>query len=83
MIEPQEEMEPSLSQLSAKMPICNYVKTGVGKEEGELIQTIWDDLVGSSFLPEPDIKQLRADRQRKTKVTTVDILLFGPLSLSG
>ncbi|MBV8729548.1 MAG: FkbM family methyltransferase [Acidobacteriia bacterium] len=77
MIEPQDEMEPRLSGLTAEIPACYYVKAAAGREEGELIQTIWDDLEGSSFLPQPDPEQLKRGRQRKTKVTTIDRLLAG------
>jgi FkbM family methyltransferase len=78
MIEPQDEMEPVLSRLAAEIPACHYVKAAAGREEGELIQTIWEDLAGSSFLPDPNAEKLKAGKQRKTKVTTVDRLLSGP-----
>jgi FkbM family methyltransferase len=78
MIEPQDEMEPSLSRLAVEIPTCHYVKAAVGREEGELIQTIWEDLAGSSFLPAPNPEALMAGKQRKTKVTTIDSLLSGP-----
>jgi FkbM family methyltransferase len=77
MIEPQEEMEPHLSRMAAEIPNCHYVKAAAGREEGELIQTIWEDLAGSSFLPEPDVGKLKTGKQRKTKVTTIDTLLSG------
>jgi FkbM family methyltransferase len=73
MIEPQDEMETSLSQLVTEMPVCHYVKAGAGREEGELIQTIWE---GSSFLPELDSEKLKTGRQRRTKITTIDALLL-------
>jgi FkbM family methyltransferase len=78
MIEPQDEMDPCLSRLAAEIPACHYVKAAVGREEGELIQTIWEDLAGSSFLPKPDAEKLKIGKQRKTKVTTIDTLLAGP-----
>lgn len=78
MIEPQDEMEIHLSKAVAELPGSYYVKAGVGREEGELIQTIWEDLAGSSFLPRPDNAMLAAGTQRKTKVTTLDTLLSGP-----
>ena len=76
MIEPQDEMETSLSRLVTRMRGCHYVKAGAGREEGELVQTIWEDLAGSSFLPQLDSEKLTAGRQRKTKITTIDKLLF-------
>jgi FkbM family methyltransferase len=78
MIEPLDEMEPCLSRLAAEIPACHYVKAAAGREEGELIQTIWGDLAGSSFLPEPDVEKLKSGRQRRTKVTTLSVLLGGP-----
>jgi len=75
MIEPQDEMQPRLSQLAESRAGCHYVKAGAGREPGELVQTIWPDLKGSSFLPEPDQSQLQAGTQRKTPVTTLDKLV--------
>ena len=75
MIEPQEEMQPYLSQLCRSIPACHYVKAGAGHEAAELIQTIWPDLVGSSFLPEVDNSKLQSGKQRKTQVVTIDQLL--------
>jgi len=75
MIEPQDEMQPCLSQLSKSRADCHYVKAGAGREPGELIQTIWDDLAGSSFLPQADNSQIQAGKQRKTPITTLDKLL--------
>src|SRR5271170_4453942 len=43
MIEPQNEMEASLSQLVKTTPNCHFVKAGAGREPGELMQTIWED----------------------------------------
>jgi FkbM family methyltransferase len=77
MIEPQDEMEQRLSRLAAEIPVCHYVKAAAGRKEGELIQTIWEDFYGSSFLPEPDAEKLKTGKQRNTKVTTIDTLLSG------
>ena len=75
MIEPQDEMQPYLSQLCRSVAACHYVKAGAGRQAAELVQTIWPDLAGSSFLPEVDTSQLETGRQRKTEVTTIDLLL--------
>jgi FkbM family methyltransferase len=75
MIEPQDEMQPYLSKLCSSVAGCHYVKAGAGREVGELVQTIWPDLAGSSFLPEPDTSQLQSGWQRKTRVVTIDSLL--------
>lgn len=75
MIEPQDEMEIPLNALCRESPTCRCIKVGVGKDEGESIQTIWDDLAGSSFIPEIDPEKLRLGRQRRTKITTIDSIL--------
>jgi FkbM family methyltransferase len=75
MIEPQDEMQPYLSELSKGHTTCYHVKAGAGREPGELVQTIWKDLAGSSFLPEVDSGQLQTGSQRKTPVITIDQLL--------
>lgn len=75
MIEPQDEMQPLLSQLSKREVACHYVKAGAGREPGELVQTIWPDRVGSSFLPEADESRLQTGEQRKTQMVTIDQLL--------
>ncbi|MDD5350416.1 MAG: FkbM family methyltransferase [Chthoniobacteraceae bacterium] len=75
MIEPQEEMQARLTELAQSRPGCHYVKAGAGRESGELVQTIWPDLAGSSFLPPADDGQLKAGTQRKTPIITLDKLL--------
>ena len=77
MIEPQDEMEVSLSELTRAMPNCHFVKAGAGREPGELVQTIGDDPEGSSFLPPVNADLLRAGKQRKTPIVTLDNLLAG------
>ena len=75
MIEPQDEMQPYLSKLCSNVAGCHYVKAGAGRVAGELVQTIWPDLAGSSFLPEVDRGQLQSGKQRTTQVVTIDSLL--------
>jgi FkbM family methyltransferase len=75
MIEPQDEMEPHMREILASHPGCHYVKAGAAREPGELIQTIWQDLAGSSFLPEIEAGQIETGRQRKTRMVTLDEVL--------
>jgi FkbM family methyltransferase len=75
MIEPQDEMEVILSELARTTPECYFVKAGAGREPGELVQTIWDDHAGSSFLPPENAELQRAGKQRKTKILKLDQLL--------
>jgi FkbM family methyltransferase len=72
LIEPQAEMIPHLTAFCASHPLARYVAAGAGPEPGEAVQTIWDDLAGSSFLPPANEEQLQTGRQRKTPVVTID-----------
>jgi FkbM family methyltransferase len=72
LIEPQVEMVPHLTSFCASHPLARYVLAGAGPEPGEAIQTIWDDLAGSSFLPPVKEEMLRVGRQRKTPIVTID-----------
>jgi FkbM family methyltransferase len=75
MIEPQEEMKNSLEELCRSFSSVEYVRAGAGRESGELVQTIWEDLAGSSFLPEVRDDKLADGTQRKTPIVTIDELL--------
>jgi FkbM family methyltransferase len=75
MIEPQDEMRLYLSKLCKSQLSCHYVKAGAGRAAGELVQTIWSDLNGSSFLPQADSSRLRSGEQRKTEIIAIDSLL--------
>lgn len=72
LIEPQEEMNGPLSALVQENPACQYIQAGAGRTEGEMVQTIWEDRLGSSFLPPTDPVALSAGKQRKTKIITLD-----------
>jgi FkbM family methyltransferase len=78
LIEPQIEMVPFLSALCAARSSCEFVHAGAGATTGELIQTIWDDLAGSSFLPEISDSALTKGTQRRTTIVTIDSLLADP-----
>ncbi|HTR43115.1 MAG TPA: FkbM family methyltransferase [Pseudomonadales bacterium] len=75
MIEPQEEMETRLSELAKTNTDCYYIKAGAGRQNGELIQTIWEDSEGSSFLPAENPDLLKTGKQRKTRIVTIDSVL--------
>jgi len=75
MIEPQDEMEICLSDFSKTSSDCHFVKAGAGREPGELVQTIWEDYAGSSFLPQANADLIRAGKQRKTRIITLDNLM--------
>lgn len=75
MIEPLEEMKPFLERLCEKNSRVEFVQAGAGREPGTLVQTIWDDLDGSSFLPAVSEISLRGGKQRFTKMVTIDDVL--------
>jgi FkbM family methyltransferase len=75
LIEPQDEMRDRLIALAKENAGCHYIMAGAGRAEGQLIQTIWDDFAGSSFLPAGNEEALRAGKQRNTKIITIDSVL--------
>jgi FkbM family methyltransferase len=72
LIEPQVEMEHHLAAFCAGRPSARYVLAGAGPEIGEAVQTIWDDLTGSSFLPPVKADLLQVGRQREIPMVTID-----------
>jgi FkbM family methyltransferase len=77
LVEPQPEMREPLERLCREHDGISYVLAGAGSTPGERIQTIWEDLAGSSFLPPPDPNLLASGRQRSAPIVTVDSLLRG------
>lgn len=75
LIEPQVEMRQSLNALCSKFENISWIEAGAGSKEGKLVQTIWDDLAGSSFLPHVDENLLRSGKQREVEIVTIDSLL--------
>jgi FkbM family methyltransferase len=75
LIEPQVEMTPFLEKFCAVVPNSKWIHAGAGAETGELTLTIWDDLTGSSFLPEPSQDLEDAGKQRKVPIVTIDNLI--------
>ena len=75
MIEPQQEMADTLNSLCRKHRNLTCVIAGAGKQEGELLQTIYKDPRGSTFLPSTDEARLRGGVQRKTKILTLDAII--------
>lgn len=75
LIEPQQEMLPKLKAFCQSHPSARYVLAGAGAANGQAVQTIWEDLHGSSFLPPTDDNLLRAGRQRVTPIVTLDTVV--------
>ena len=77
LIEPQVEMVAPLEALCCENVNVSLVKAGAGSQPGQLLQTIWEDLAGSSFLPPEDAALQKKGRQRLTPVVTIDSVLAG------
>jgi len=75
LIEPQDEMQIYLVELAKTASSCHIVKAGAGREAGELVQTIWEDYAGSSFLPPASAELERVGKQRKANIVKLDKLL--------
>jgi|688.fasta_scaffold67064_1 FkbM family methyltransferase len=75
LVEPQVEMKNSLNDLCSEFEDISWVEAGAGAKEGKLVQTIWDDLAGSSFLPDVDKNLLQSGKQREVDIVTIDSLL--------
>jgi len=72
MIEPQQEMQKALKELCDEIQGIEFIQAGAGKEKGQLVLTIWEDLAGSSFLPETSNEKLREGKQRITPIITIN-----------
>jgi FkbM family methyltransferase len=75
LIEPQQELEAELQNFCRKHKNASYYLTGVGSKKENQVITIWDDLAGSSFMPEVEDGLLQQGRQRSVPVTTIDALI--------
>lgn len=75
LIEPQPEMDRYLRDFCRSHNGSIFVAAGAGAKDGELTQTIWDDLAGSSFLPPLDPALVRKGKQRSVPIVTIDGVL--------
>lgn len=75
MIEPQPELRAALDEVSARLPGVRWVETAAGAREETRLQTIWEDLQGSSFLPRPDPAREARGEQRPARIRRLDDLL--------
>ncbi len=75
LIEPQSEMRQALNTLCKEFNDVYWVEAGAGSQAGRLVQTIWDDLHGSSFLPEVKEELLNLGKQREVEIITIDSLI--------
>jgi FkbM family methyltransferase len=75
LVEPQQEMESALQEFCRTHKQSSVVMAGAGASNGELVQTIWEDLAGSSFLPQADSGLIEKGEQRSVPVRTIDSIL--------
>jgi FkbM family methyltransferase len=75
LIEPQIEMKPFLDGFCQEFPGSQWFLAGAGANPGELTLTIWDDLLGSSFLPPESEKLQKENKQRRIPIITIDSLI--------
>lgn len=75
LIEPQIEMKAYLEGFCRDFENSSYFLAGAGSKKDILTLTVWDDLLGSSFLPMPDSKLKEIGKQREIEIITIDDLL--------
>lgn len=75
MIEPQEEMRALLEKTCQILANVAWIQAGAGAEKGELVQTIWKDLNGSSFIPREGEITDGHKTQRITPILTLNDLV--------
>ena len=75
LVEPQIEMKEKLENFCSEFKGSGYKLAGAGAEKGELTLTVWDDLAGSSLLPQENNDLLEKGKQRKIEIITIDDLI--------
>ena len=75
LIEPQIEMKEKLESFCYQFNDSVYFLAGAGAKKGILTLTIWDDLKGSSFLPNQDQNSTNEKQQRDIDIITIDDLI--------
>ncbi len=75
MLEPQPELAGALDELCARLPGVRWVATAAGAHNETRLQTIWEDLQGSSFLPHRDPAREARGEQRPAPMRRLDDLL--------
>jgi FkbM family methyltransferase len=76
LVEPQQEMAAPLARFCSSHHAARFHLAGAAAIAGEAVLTVWEDLQGSSYLPAQDPSAIRAGRQRKTPMVTIDSILL-------
>jgi FkbM family methyltransferase len=72
LIEPQLELEDYLKSFCTATNNSVYFIAGAGQKDEKKYLTIWDDLQGSSFLPEESENLKTDNKQRAIDIITID-----------
>jgi FkbM family methyltransferase len=72
LIEPQEEMKKDLENFCHEYPGSFFILAGAGANNEHKILTLWEDTLGSSFLPMPNDEHIKNNKQRKVEIITID-----------
>ena len=75
LVEPQAEMKEYLDAFCREFKESLIIPKAVGAKNEVRVLTIWDDLSGSSFLPQPESRLLETGRQREIDITTIDDII--------
>ena len=75
LIEPQIEMEGALRAFCESAVHAKYFLAGAGPQSGETTLTVWEDLQGSSLLPQASEELIAEGRQRKIPIVAIDNLI--------
>jgi FkbM family methyltransferase len=75
LVEPLQECESHLKKFVSRNKDSRYFLCAAGSENTETIITIWDDLYGSSLLPNADKNKLQQGKQRVIEVKKVNDLI--------
>ena len=75
LIEPLVETIPALEKFIKDFPGSVHIPFGAGAEATQLTFTVWDDLQGSSFIPDENKTLREKGKQRSIKVVRIDDLI--------
>jgi FkbM family methyltransferase len=75
LIEPLREMKPFLDKFCRDYSGSRWFQAGAGSETGELVLTVWEDFSGSSFVPEESEEMVKAGKQQRVPIVTIDTLI--------
>jgi FkbM family methyltransferase len=75
LIEPLFEMQPKLEEFCNEFPDSKYFMNGAGSKDDYLTLTVYENLAGSTFIPDKEIIYDHAFKKRSVKVVTINGLL--------